>query len=105
MTSSALIAGVTEDFKSLSSPDIFGEKYREKYDELVSDLTLQRVRDALTTEMEHVFSAIRPSESFSSSPNISLFIYELKSAKTIRSMNESALACIKDLLALEEKKI
>ena len=105
MTSSALIAGVTEDFKSLSSPDIFGEKYREKYEDLVSDLALQRVRDALTTEMEHVFSAIRPSESFSSSPNISLFIYELKSAKTIRSMNESALACIKDLLALEEKKI
>ena len=105
MTASALIAGATEDFKSLSSPDIFGERYREKYDKLVSDLALQRVRDALAKEMEQVFAEIRPSESFSSSPSISLFIYELKSATTIRSMNESALGCIKELLSLDEKKL
>lgn len=104
LSSASLISGAVEDFKSITSSDVFGDAYRTRYEKLVDELALQRVRDALTKEMEFVFAAIRPSESFSSSPSISLFIYELKNAVTVKAMNESAFNCTKELLTLDEAK-
>lgn len=104
LTASSLISGAIESFKTISSPDIFGESYALEYNKLTKELGLQRVRDALKKEAEQVFESIRPSESFSSSATASLLIYELQNAEAVKSMNSATVDFIEELLAIDEKK-
>ena len=104
LTSSALISGTVEKFKTVSSPDLFGEGYASLYTKLTHALGLQRVRDALKNEGELSFKLIRPSESFSASPTAALLVYELENAQSIKSMNNAATEFIAELLAIDEKK-
>ena len=104
LTASSLISGSVESFKSISSPDLFGENYATEYNKLVKELGLQRVRDALKSEAEQVFQLIRPNESFSSSPSASLLVYELKNADSVKSMNVATVDFIEELLVIDEKK-
>ena len=98
LTCSALIAGYIENIKNTSSPDLFGKEYRKSYTNLKNELDLQRVRDALTDEIEEVFSLIRPSEAFLENESIALFSYKLKNATFIKDMNDAAAVCISELL-------
>ena len=98
LTSSALIAGAIENIKNENSPDLFGEKYRTAFQNLKNELDMQRTRDALTDELEEVFSLIRPSEAFLENESIALFSYKLKNAILIKDMNDAAAVCISDLL-------
>lgn len=95
---SALIAGAVNSLENLDSPDLFGEKYRDAYETLKKEITLQRARDALTDELEAVFLLISPSGSFLENEDVALFSYKLKNATLLRDMNEAATACISDLL-------
>lgn len=104
LTSSALISGVVEEFKVTHSSDIFGAEYQKIYDELVDELGLQRVRDALTAEGKRIFAQITSKKSFDSSPTAALLVYNLKSAENIKKMNVAALDFCKELLAIDEKK-
>ncbi len=98
LTSSALIAGAVENIKNENSPDLFGEKYRTAFQNLKIELDLQRARDALTNELEEIFSVICPSEIFLENESVALFSYKLKNAILIKDMNDAAAVCISDLL-------
>lgn len=104
LVAASLISGAIEEFKQISSPDLFGVAYKERYDTLISELGLQRVRDALTLEIEEIFPLLAPNESFSTSPSVSLLIYELKSADSVKKMNQAAIACIESLISPSEQK-
>lgn len=104
LTSASLISGSVEKFKNFNCPDIFAEDYAKEYASLVSSLGLQRVRDALKADSEKTFKAIRPSESFSSSYDVSLLVHNLENADSIKKMNDSALDFITALLLIDEKK-
>ena len=103
LSSSALISGAVESFKTLYSPDLFGSSYATEYSELVQELGLQRVRDALKKEAEEIFKIISPSESFSTSSSASLLIYELTNAQTIKKMNDAVIDFIEELLKIDTK--
>ena len=104
LTSSALISGTVEKFKSVNSPDLFGEGYAVLYNELTGALGLQRVRDALKAECEQVYKLVKPKESFSASPTAALLVYELENAQSVKTMNNSAIDFVCELLAIDEKK-
>ena len=104
LSASALISGTVEKFKSIYSADLFGENYVKEYNLLLSELGLQRVRDALKLEAEEVFKSILPNESFNASQSASLLVYELNTAKTVKAMNNSTVSFIEELLRIDEKK-
>ena len=104
LTSSALISGTVEGFKSISSPDIFGVEYQKSYDSLVSELGLQRVRDALLSEGRRIFAQITPQGDFDVSPSAALLAYNLKNSDSVKKMNSAALDFCTELLAIDEKK-
>ena len=104
LTSSSLISGKIEEFKTMYSADLFGKSYADAYKELTEELGLQRVRDALKIEAEKIFAKICPSQSFTSSPATSLLIYELKNAQSIKAMNNAAVEFIEELLEINQEK-
>lgn len=104
LTASSLISGTVESFKSITSPDLFGEKYMAEYKILIEKLGLQRVRDTLRFEGETAFKLIRPTESFSSSHTASLLIYELENSQSIKAMNNATVDFIESLISIDEKK-
>lgn len=104
LTASSLISGTVESFKSITSPDLFGEKYMAEYKILTEKLGLQRVRDTLRSEAESTFKLICPNESFSSSHSASLLIYELENAQSVKAMNNATVDFIETLVSIDEKK-
>ena len=104
LSASALISGAVENFKSISSPDLFGEEYAKEYSNLTQKLGLQRVRDALKIEAEAVFKLITQTNNFTSSQSASYLIYELENADTVKKMNSATVDFIEELLAIDEKK-
>ena len=104
LTASSLISGAVENFKSIYSNDLFGKAYAEAYEKLTEDLGLQRVRDAIKNDAEKTFKAIRTSESFSTSAEVSLLVYELENAQSVKSMNNAYLNFTQKLLSIDESK-
>ena len=104
LAASALISGAVESFKTTYSSDIFGAEYQKIYNELVDELGLQRVRDALTTEGKRIFAQIAPNDNFDSSSTAALLIYNLKKAETVKKMNVATLDFCKELLPIDVKK-
>lgn len=104
LTSSSLISGAVEEFKTIYSPDIFGEEYRKAYSNLTDKLGLQRVRDAITAEAKRVFLQISSEGSFDSSPTAALLVYNLKNSETVKKMNTALLDFCEELLSIDENK-
>ena len=104
LSASSLISGTIERFKNIYSADLFGVAYAEAYAELVDELGLQRVRDALKSEAEQIFKQISPNESFLTSTAASLLIYELNNSQSIKAMNNATIDFVEALLSIDTKK-
>ncbi len=104
LSARALISGAAEELKQMQDPDANSPKLKAIYEKLVENLSLQRARDSLLSEVKEAFTYIRPSESISSSSDFALFAYNLERSLTLSDMNSAALQCVSAFISLDPSK-
>lgn len=105
LASSSIIAGGLSKLSLISSDDLLGREHANLYVAIKKDLLLQRTRDALSSDLEDIFSVTHPGEDHQNHSAVALFVYKLKNAGDVSQMNSAMLEATSSLIEVERNKI
>lgn len=100
----AIILEAVDGMEHISSTDLFGENFKVIYDSAVQKLKLQRGRDSAIAQMQTIFSAVRPSESYNDNKIAATLTYRLKNAESISEINIALRDTIAELTVTDENE-